>query len=139
MANPAFNPYLEMEVLEAEPLKLVQMLYRAAIDAVAEARRHVVARNIGERSREITRAMGIVNQLMFSLDHAAGGEISRNLGGLYAYVQSRLLAANAQQIEAPLAEVEKLLTTLFEGWCDAAVCPVPDAASSENEPVSSTY
>jgi flagellar protein FliS len=139
MANPVYNPYLETEVLHAEPLKLVQMLYRAAIDAVAEARRYVIAGNIGERSREISRAMGIINQLMFSLDHAAGGEISRNLGSLYSYMQSRLLAANAQQTEPPLAEVEKLLTTLSEGWCDAAVRSSPDTASPENEPVRSTY
>ena len=83
------NPYFEAEVLHADPLKLVQMLYRGAIDAVAAARRHVVEGNIRERSRSITRAMEIVNQLMFSLDHTAGGEISRNLSGLYAYIQSR--------------------------------------------------
>ncbi len=109
MANPLSDRYLEAEVLNADPLKLVQMLYRGAIDAVAAARRHVVEKNIRERSRSITRAMEIINQLMFSLDHAVGGDLSHKLGGLYAYMQSRLLEANSQQTESPLAEVEKLL------------------------------
>jgi flagellar protein FliS len=129
------NPYLEAEVLHADPLKLVQMLYRGAIDAVAAARRHVAEGNIRDRSRAITRAMEIVNQLMFSLDHTAGGEISRNLGGLYAYIQSRLLEANSRQNETPLAEVEELLSTLLEGWSDAASRVSTSAGSPEHEAV----
>ncbi len=139
MANPLYRHYLEADVLNADPLKLVLMLYRGAIDAVVAARRHVVEKNIRERSDAITRAMEIINQLMFSLDHAAGGDISRNLGGLYAYMQSRLIEANSQQTEPPLAEVEKLLSTLLEGWYTAAARPSTDAASPEHEPVSCTY
>lgn len=138
MANPVSNPYLETEVLNAHPVKLVQMLYRGAIDAVVAARRYVVERKIRERSDSITRAMEIINQLMFTLDHAAGGEISRNLGGLYAYLQSRLLEANAQQTEPPLAEVETLLSTLLEGWC-SALPSLTDGSSPEHEPVDCTY
>ncbi len=116
MANSIHVHYRESEILTADPLKLVQMMYRAAIDSIAAARRHVRAHEIGERNFAIMRAWNIVNELMQSLDHAAGSDISRNLGGLYAYIQSRLLEANAQQIEPPLEEVEKLLTTLLEGW-----------------------
>lgn len=139
MANPLSDRYLEAEVLNADPLKLVQMLYRGAIDAVAAARRHVVEKNIRERSRSITRAMEIINQLMFSLDHAVGGDLSHKLGGLYAYMQSRLLEANSQQTESPLAEVEKLLSTLLEGWCGAAIATAPAASESASEPISCTY
>ena len=80
----------------------------------AGMRRHGEIRDF--RPGAIRRAMEIVNQLLFSLDHAAGGDLSHKLAGLYAYIQSRLLEANSRQIEAPLAEVEKLLTTLLEGW-----------------------
>src|SRR5258708_28133773 len=110
MANPNHDRYLEAEVLNADPLKLVLILYRAAIDAVAAARRQVQQGNIRERSRSITRAMEIVNELALSLNHAAGGDISRNLAELYAYMQTRLIEANTQQTDPPLFEVERLLT-----------------------------
>ncbi len=100
----------------ASPVRLVEMLYRAALEAVGAARRHLRDGNIRERSRSITKAWGIINELMLSLDHTQGGQISRGLVELYAYMQGRLLEANGQQIDAPLEDVEKLLTVLAEAW-----------------------
>lgn len=134
MANPNYDRYLEAEVLNAEPLKLVLMLYRAAIDAVAAARRHVRQGNIRERSRSITRAMEIVNELALSLNHAAGGDISRNLAELYAYMQARLIEANTQQTEPPLAEVETLLSTLLEAWRGAEPSAKPSTEPAPHKP-----
>jgi len=116
MANSIHRRYLEAEVLAASPVKLVEMLYRGALEAVGVARRHLRDGNIRERSRSISKAWGIINELMLSLDHAQGGDISRGLVELYAYMQTRLLEANAQQIDAPLEDVEKLLTILAEAW-----------------------
>ena len=138
MANPNHDRYLEAEVLSAEPLKLVLMLYRGAIDAVAAARDHLRRGDIRERSRSITRAMQIVNELASSLNHAAGGVISRNLAELYAYIQMRLIEANTQQTEPPLAEVETLLSTLLEAWRDAANT-APEPHEPEYAPVSCIY
>ena len=120
MANSIHFQYRESEVLTADPLKLVQMMYRGALDSIAAARRHVRAKEIAERNLAIMRAWNIVNELRHSLDRSAGGDVTRNLAGLYAYMQSRLLEANAQQTEPPLEDAEKLLTTLLEGWNSAA-------------------
>lgn len=153
MANPVYDRYLEAEVLNAEPLKLVRMLYRGAIDAVAAARRHVREPNIRERSRAIRRAMEIVNELTFSLDHAAGGDLSRKLAGLYAYIKALLLEANSRQIEAPLAQAENLLATLLEAWQTVPLVPAStvdtrshsteereeDTVEAERERLSCTY
>src|SRR5262245_42117819 len=114
--NTIQDRYLEAEILGADPVKLVGILYRAAIEAVAGARLHVRNGEIRQRSLKITKASEILNHLMQSLDHSAGGEISRNLAELYAYMQIRLNEANARQIEAPLAQVEQLLLTLAEAW-----------------------
>lgn len=138
MAHPHHRRYLEAEVLNAEPLKLVLMLYRAALDAVAAARLHVQRGDIRERSRTITRAMEIVNELALSLNHAAGGDISRNLAELYAYIQTRLIEANTQQTEPPLAEVETLLSTLLAAW-GSVPNTAPEPHEPEYAPVSCTY
>ena len=128
--------YLEAEVLNAHPVKLTVLLYRAAVESIASARRHLRQGEIYERSRAINKALDIITELLQSLNHAAGGEISRNLAALYAYVQTRLIEANTLQAEPPLAEVERLLATLLEGWT-AAVPAAP--AEAEYAPVDCTY
>ncbi len=108
--------YLESEVLAASPVGLIRLLYRGAVDAVRAARTCLKAADIAGRSAQITKAARILTELSVSLDHANGGEISRGLAELYDYMQRRLNEANFHQVEAPLAEVEGLLSTLLEAW-----------------------
>lgn len=108
--------YLEWEVLDADPRKLIALLYRGAIEASAAARGHLAAGEIRERSRQITRAWEILQELAGSLDSKIGGEMGANLARLYAYMQIRLIEANATQTAAPLMEVESLLVILSEAW-----------------------
>ena len=108
--------YLESRVLSAEPLELVRMLYQHALESVRTARRCLAAGEIAARSRAVCQAITIVSELNGSLNHAVGGEISRNLANLYDYMRQRLTAGNMRQQDAPLAEVEALLTTLAEAW-----------------------
>src|SRR5271170_3550294 len=109
------DAYLESRILTADPLELVRMLYRAAVDCTRRARAHLAGGRIAERSREICRALALISELSGSLDHARGGALSRNLVELYDYMQRRLLEANARQKAEPLAEVESLLATLLAG------------------------
>jgi flagellar protein FliS len=92
------------------------MLYRGAATAVANARVHLRDRDITARSRQITKAIEIINELMLSLDRQQGGELAANLAELYDYMQRRLQEANFHQIEEPLVEIERLLRTLLEAW-----------------------
>jgi flagellar protein FliS len=141
MVNTARRRYLEAEVLGASPVKLVEILYRAAAESVADARRHLFHGDIRARSRSITKASAIVNELMQSLDHARGGAISRGLVELYAYIQTRLIEANSRQIDPPLAEVEQLLGVLQEAWRAVPGAPATTApdADAEHDPVSCNY
>jgi flagellar secretion chaperone FliS len=116
MAATAQNAYLESRVLTADPLELVRILYRAAVDCTRRARAHLAGGRIAERSRDVSRTMAIISELSGCLDHSHGGAISGNLAQLYDYLQRRLLEANARQKAEPLAEVESLLTTLLAGW-----------------------
>jgi len=137
MAQTIFEQYLENEILHADPVKLVTILYRAATEAVGAARGHLAAGEIRERSRKITKAWEILTQLTLTLDHQKGGEISRRLAELYAYMQARLLQANAAQIDPPLAEVETLLGTLTDAW--RSVPPLATAASPAEPPAGAEY
>jgi flagellar protein FliS len=128
--------YLQTDILHAEPVELVRVLYRAAIEAVSSARAALQAGDIGARATAISKASSIVNELAHSLDHQAGGEISRQLVELYDYIVSLLHDANYRQVEAPLVEAKRLLETLLEAWenCRPAATP-PIAEPVEYTPV----
>ncbi|HLJ46791.1 MAG TPA: flagellar export chaperone FliS [Bryobacteraceae bacterium] len=116
MSTNPYQTYLQDEILTADPVRLVQILYGAAIEAVGNARRFLEAGDIRDRSTAITKALEILTELSSSLDHKKGGELSGQLAQLYDYMQRRLILANAQQTDGPLAEVERLLRTLDEAW-----------------------
>jgi flagellar protein FliS len=129
--------YLEDEILNADPVKLVQMLYSGALDATGAARQHLASGAIRQRSGQIMKAWEILLELKASLDQQQGGEIGRSLAGLYTYMQARLLEANTQQSDAPLAEVESLLSTLGDAWHGVKQASAPERGAYE--PVNCSY
>jgi len=139
-----YKNYLDQEVMTANPLRLVELLYRGALDSIGSARRYLKAGDIRSRSRSITQAMEIVTELARSLDPKAGPELVTNLADLYRYTLTLLIDANSKQTDSPLAEAERLLGTLAEAWknCAAANQPVAEEAnesSEEYQPVSCAY
>lgn len=116
MSTSAHDAYLESRVLTADPVELVRILYRTAIDRIREAREHLAKGDIAARSKAIFVASQALSELDCSLDYAAGGELSHRLAQLYEYIVWRLLEANLQQSVEPLNEALGLLTTLFEAW-----------------------
>jgi flagellar secretion chaperone FliS len=123
MRTHGYQKYFDNEVLTASPLKLILMLYGAALDSIAAARRHLRRGDIRDRTRAINKAIGAVTELTRCLNYEAGGVLCRNLAGLYGYVLRLLIEANIKQIEAPLDEAEALLSTLAGAWtaCTPAV------------------
>lgn len=110
------DAYLETEVLSAGPVELIGILYRAALQSLADASEAVRAGDIARRSRCLTRAEAILAELSSALDHEKGGAISRDLGDLYDYMQKRLAQGNFEQTREPIDEVRELMQTLLEGW-----------------------
>lgn len=111
-----YQAYAEGSLLNSDPVRLVISLYEGAIKSARQARECLKAGDIRGRSQSITRVVQILAELMASLDHEKGGEVSQNLKRLYSYMQGRLLEAHAKKAEEPIVEVEQLLSTLLEGW-----------------------
>ncbi len=133
--------YFENGVLSADPVELVRMLYRGGIDAVEKAREHLSKGDIAARSAQITRAGAIVAHLTFSVNRDVDPVMGANLVELYDYMQRRLLRANLDQADGPLAEVSRLLSTMLDGWAACgpieagAVRTTPTWAHAEPAPV----
>jgi flagellar protein FliS len=139
----AYQNNQEHEILSAGPVELVEILYKAAIQSLEDARRYLQSGDIRERSNAISRAGAILNELAQSLDHAKGGDISKSLTELYDYMQRQLLRANMEQIEPPLIETSKLLDTLLEGWQTCIRTSPPSAYKShydeEHVPIACSF
>ena len=131
--NPRLDRYFEAEVLNADPVRLVSMLYRGAREAVVAAGVALSTGNIPERSKQILKAWEIVHELGGSLNHEQGGDISRQLLELYAYVGQRLLDANAEQSQKALDEAGAVLAILAEAW--QSVQAKSQAVSSDVKPL----
>lgn len=127
------NGYLENEILQADPLKLVQLLYRGAIDAAGRASACLVAGDIAGRGRHVSKAIEIVTELMLSVDRERGGEVAANLIELYDYVLRKLAAAHAEQSAARLEEAVQVLRTLLVGWEEIGAASAPAVSGVPQE------
>jgi flagellar protein FliS len=134
MAVSLYEQYAESNVMTASPMELVRVLYRFIIDNLGEANRCTVSGDIAGRGKAVSKVTEGFMELLTSLDHQQGGEVSRNLAELYGYMASRVLDGHVNQIAAPFEEVERLMFTLLDGWENLG-SPV----SSAYEPVSASF
>ena len=71
------------------------MLYGAALDSIAAARRRLRDGDIRARAGAINKAIADCEwSCSMCLNHEAGGALSRNLAGLYAYIVRLLIESN---------------------------------------------
>lgn len=119
---------LETEVLSASPERLISLLFRGALTALAQARHHLRNGNIAERGKAISKAIDIVDSgLKAGVDTERGGDIAKLLIASYEIIIRDLMTANLHQDEAKLAAAEKQLSDLADAWY-TAVDPQFDAS-----------
>jgi flagellar protein FliS len=117
----AVDSYKETQIKTATPGKLVVMLYEGAVKFINLALEHLAQKHAAydKVSNYIIKAQDIVTELMVSLDFDKGGQIAKNLFGLYLYMNRRLIEANIQKDAGILGEIKKLLTELRAAWIQA--------------------
>lgn len=111
--------YQRNAILTASPEKLVKLLYDGAIRNLEKSRLglgDVKTSRSPEVGQALGRAIGIVGELRASLDHAAGGEIARNLDRIYEFSLDQMSQANLTRTPNGVDNSLKVLRTLKEGW-----------------------
>ena len=111
--------YQRNAVMTASPEKLVRMLYDGALKHLEKCRIGLgdskTARS-PEVGQSLSRVMGIIGELRAALDHAAGGELSKDLDRLYEYCLDQLSQANLSRTPVGVANAAQVMRTLKEGW-----------------------
>ncbi|MDR9426301.1 MAG: flagellar export chaperone FliS [Marinobacter sp.] len=106
----------QTSITDADPHKLVQLLYNGAIERINMAKARMQAKDYAGKGQLINKAMEIIGGLRAFLDFEKGGELSAQLEALYDYMERTLLEASMRNDPAKLDEVLGLLRSLKEGW-----------------------
>jgi flagellar protein FliS len=109
--NASFN-----NIEQADPHTLISLIMQHIQGNLAGARGAIERKEIENRNKMLTRVIGLIGELQNSLDMEKGGDISRNLFDLYAYMIRQVNLATRQNNAEPLNEVLKLITEIKSGW-----------------------
>lgn len=114
-ANGA-NAYRKNAAMGASPVQLVVMLYDGALRFAEEGKRAMIEKNYEVQNDKLQRAQKIVMELMGSLDFEKGGEIAKNLLGLYEFTLNELIEGNITDSPERIANAQSTLRELREAW-----------------------
>ena len=116
-ANAYRKVAAETSIPDADPHRLVELLYDGLLSAVGAARSALGRGDIRAKCEHISTAVRIIDEgLTSGLNLETGGEIAANLKRLYDYCNMRLTTANARNDDALLAEVIEIITPLALAW-----------------------
>jgi flagellar protein FliS len=118
----ASQAYAQDSVLTAAPEKLVVMLYDGLARFLARGAAAIRAEDIAAAGEALNRAGAILDELLATLDPAAG-EITERLSQIYLFCKRELLAAQLKRDPARIERVAKLLAELREAWATIAAAP----------------
>lgn len=103
-------------IIDADPHRLIQLLYDGALERVTMAKGQMRIGNIEGKNRLIGKAVEIIGGLREFLDREKGGELAERLDALYEYMERRLFEANRHNNLEILDEVAGLIKEIKSGW-----------------------
>ncbi len=121
--------YREMEIMSAAPGQLVVILYDHLLVTLRRARMAVEAGDVEARGELLEKSRAVVTELLATLDHQRGGDVARNLSGLYTFILGELLQAGVRPSVERLDRVTHMVGELREAFAQIASTPVPLAAA----------
>ena len=115
---------VDTRILAASPHQLIMLLFDGALAALAQAKTHMLNRNIPGQGAAISKTIAIIDDgLGASLDVKAGGKVAQDLKALYEYMSLRLLSANLKSDTAILDEVSGLIQEISGAWREIGKAP----------------
>ncbi|BDV44431.1 flagellar protein FliS [Geotalea uraniireducens] len=115
----AYTQYQNTQVISATPEKILVMLYDGAIRFSRIALDMMDKKDMAGKGVYISKALAIVSELMSTLNHEVGGDISRNLEQLYVYLIGEFTEANVSNSTQSLENAINILSILRSAWTEA--------------------
>jgi flagellar protein FliS len=118
MLNP-YVQYQNTQVNSASPERILIMLYEGAIKFSRIAMEKMEKNDLAGKGKYIGKTLAIVSELISTLNHEVGGDISLNLERLYIYLIDELTQANMNNSVTSLENAIRILDNLRNTWVEA--------------------
>jgi flagellar protein FliS len=116
MVVNAAQQYRQTQIMTANQIQLIVLLYDSAIQSLELAREAIHINNYTDKARFLDRSLAILGELSCVLDFERGGEIAKSLHRLYEFMIHQCMQANLRHSENHLDGPIRCLVTLREGW-----------------------
>lgn len=141
------NGYKKLEVTSTNRLKLIVMVYDAAIAALKQAQESHQRNDSIKRNLFISRAQLIISELNNSLNKDQGKEIAETLSKIYHFLNRHLTEANHDNKVENIAQALNILNNLRDAWKDISTkteqqgksSPAGDAPAAVNSGSGTSY
>ena len=117
--------YRTVNARSSSPLELVVMAYDGAIGFLQQARDANEKKDAWGRARGVSKALALIAELRNTLNLDEGQGLAQDLDRLYDYMMGRLLEVTTKRDPSGLEEVQRLLTTVREGWVQVSASVTP--------------
>lgn len=108
--------YQNIQVMTADPVRLVIMLYDGVLRFNKLAQKAIEANDVEGRNNYINRSLAIIGELGTTLNMSEGGEVARNLSRLYEFSTVQLTGANMKNDLKAIESVNRVIGELKAGW-----------------------
>jgi len=116
MYQNGYNVYREARVTTADPKQLVLLCYDEAIRSLKSAKELYLEGSFEAKGKAVVRAQDFIAELNNSLDMEKGGEIAKNLRGLYNFMTAHIIEGDIKRDLKAFDDVVKMLEELKSAW-----------------------
>jgi len=117
MAN-AYDKYKQQDILTANPMELIVMLYDGTIKQLKLARIAIESDNIEKANISLRKAQDIIAELLNSLD--LNYEIAKDLMDLYRFIIQELIDINMTKKTDKIQPIINILDQLRKSWAEVS-------------------
>lgn len=110
-----FYPHVMVNV-STTPLDLIILLHDSAIESLHKSILYINKGDESEKTKHISRTIGIIEELLTSLDLYEGGSVAFNLQRVYAYILKELAIANIRDDVRRIRYIQEMMRELKKAW-----------------------
>jgi flagellar protein FliS len=125
------NDYKKLEVTSTNRLKLILMVYDAAIASLKQAIDSHKRNDAIKRNRFISRAQLIISELNSALNMEQGKGISESLSKIYYFLNRHLNEVHTDNDIQKVKQSLNILNNLRDAWKEISVKTEPQKVNSE--------
>lgn len=120
MSSQALRVYRRVSVESTPPARILDLLLGQLEKDIAEAKSAILEKDIKKKNIALGNAIAILAELTSALDRKSAPELTENLANLYAFMNTRIVEANARLETQPLDEIAPIVASIHEAFSEAS-------------------